>query len=138
MATPGEDWPSALLRAHPGREPALVAGRLRASLWDDDRSSLDELDRRRGPDLDPRLGDRWSAWSTALSRLVAVLAAVATGWAAGHRAPRVAWTVGAGWLLLLPPLVALGDPRFRMPGAPLLAIGAATTVFWLVHRPTKP
>ncbi|HPA39865.1 MAG TPA: M23 family metallopeptidase, partial [Phenylobacterium sp.] len=34
--------------ADPGREPALVAGRLRSTLWDDDRWALDEQAQREG------------------------------------------------------------------------------------------
>lgn len=131
-----------LLRADPGREPALVAGRLRSTLWDDDRWALDEQAQREGRALAPWVADRASGLSTALSRVVVLLALAATvGAALGHRG-RLAWSIGAGWLLLAPVVVSLGDPRFRAPSLPFLAVGAAAATVTLAaavrgrRRPT--
>ncbi len=117
-----------LLRAHPGREPALVAGRLRSTLWDDDRWALDELAQRNGRAVAPWVADRLSGLSTALSRVVVLLALAATLGAARRRRGRLAWSIGAGWLLLVPVAVSLGDPRFRAASLPFLALGAAAAV----------
>lgn len=113
------------LRADPLREPGLVLVRGRVTLWDADRSSLDELARLQGPHLGHDTADRLSGFSTWLSRLVLVLATVGTAAAAWRRDGPVLRVALTALLLLVPTLVALGDARYRLPVVPFLAVLAA-------------
>lgn len=122
-----------LLRENPGREPSLMVGRLRSTLWDDDRSSIDELNRRDGRDLDPSTADRVSGVSTVWSRIILLLALVGTALAARRRDRGVLTVAAAAGLLLVIPLISLGDPRFRITCLPFLAIAACSGVERLVR-----
>ena len=115
-----------LLREHPEREPGLMVGRMEATLWDSDRSGIDQLNSRDGRDLDQRQSDRLAGLSTIWSRSVLVLAVIGTGVAVVQRRRGLTTVALAGWLLLTIPLVSLGDPRFRVPSLPFLAIAAAS------------
>ncbi len=124
-----------LLREHPGREPQLMVGRMESTLWASDRSGIDQLNSRDGRDLDQRLSDRLAGVSTVWSRVVVVLALVGTAAAVARRRRGVSIVTAAGWLLLTIPLVSLGDPRFRVPSLPFLAIAAASLLS-LRRRPS--
>ncbi|MBL8778025.1 MAG: glycosyltransferase family 39 protein [Acidimicrobiales bacterium] len=115
-----------LLRENPGREPRLMVGRMEATLWDSDRSGIDQLNSRDGRDLDQRLSNRLAGLSTVWSRVVVVLAVVGTALALLRRRRGLTMVVLAGWSLLAIPLISLGDARFRLPSLPFLAIAAAS------------
>ena len=115
------------LREHPGREPGLVVGRLRSTLWADDASSVEEIDRESGRHLHPDAARHLTTWSTALSRIVLVLAVIGT-LAAVARVRAWRRPALAGWLLLVPVAVSLGDPRYRMASLPFFAVLAAAVV----------
>lgn len=114
-----------LLRAHPEREPSLMVGRMSSTLWAEDRSSIDQLNSWDGRGIDFLVADRIAAVSTLWSRVVVVLAVVGTALAAVGRRRGLFVATAAGWLLVAIPLVSLGDPRFRLPSVPFLALGAA-------------
>lgn len=115
-----------LVRDDPGREPELMVGRMKATLWASDRSGIDELNSRDGPGLDRRISDRLAGLSTIWSRTVVLLAVVGTGISLVRRRRGLSIVVLAGWLLLTIPLISLGDARFRLPSLPFLAIAAAS------------
>lgn len=124
-------WES--LRDDPGREPRLVLVRARVTLWDADRSSIDEIARQDGRQVSDDVARRLSDLSTLLSRVVVVLAALGTVVAVAGRHAALGRVAAAGWLLLLPALVALGDPRYRIPSLPFLAIAACGGVTVLLR-----
>lgn len=125
-----------LLLDNPGREPRLMVGRMEATLWASDRSGIDEVNSRDGRDLSRGVAVALIRLSTIWSRLVVVLAVLATALAVVRRHRGVAIAAGAGWLLLVIPLISLGDPRFRVPSLPFLAIAAASLLA-TVHRPPR-
>lgn len=124
-----------LLRDNPGREPRLMVGRMKATLWTSDRSGIDQLSSLDGRDLNQRLTDRLAGLSTIWSRVVVVLAVLGTAIAVVRRHRGLAIVAGAGWLLLVIPLVSLGDPRFRVPSLPFFAIAAASLLPATSRRP---
>lgn len=124
-----------LLRDNPGREPGLMVGRMNATLWMADRSGIDEVNSRDGRDLSPSATARLVGLSTLWSRVILVLAALGTAVAAYRRHRVAAIVAGAGWLPLVIPLISLGDPRFRVPSLPFLAIAAASLLTATSRRP---
>ena len=124
-----------LLRDNPGREPGLMVGRMNATLWMADRSGIDEVNSRDGRDLSPSATARLVGLSTLWSRVVVVLAVLGTAIAFVRRHRGLAIVAGAGWLLLVIPLVSLGDPRFRVPSLPFFAIAAASLLPATSRRP---
>ncbi len=126
-----------LLLDNPGREPRLMVGRMEATLWASDRSGIDEVNSRDGRDLSRGVAVALIRLSTIWSRLVVVLAVLGTALAVVRRRRGLAIATGAGWLLLVIPLISLGDPRFRVPSLPFLAI-AASSLLATVHRPPRP
>lgn len=131
-----------LLRENPQREPGLMVGRMEATLWAQDRSGIDQVNSWDGRGLDPEVTDRLVAVSTLWSRIVLVLAVAGTVLALLRRHRGLIIATSAGWLLLTIPLISLGDPRFRVPSLPFLALAAAATVVWGARhahrRPVSP
>jgi len=126
-----------LLRDNPGREPRLMVGRMEATLWASDRSGIDQLNSRDGRALSQGITDRLVGLSTLWSRVVVVLAVLGTALAVVRRHRALIIIAGAGWLLLVVPLISLGDPRFRVPSLPFFAIVACSGVAWVVRRLAK-
>lgn len=126
-----------LLRDNPEREPGLMVGRMRATLWVPDRSGIDELNSRDGRNFDGGTTDFLVAVSTVWARLVLVLAVAGTAVAVARRRRGVMIAAGAGWVLLVIPLISLGDARFRVPSLPFLAIAAASLLTMWRRRPTS-
>ena len=114
-------------RSDPWREPGLVLTRGRVTVWDADRSSLDELLRQDGHHP-ARSIDRWlDGLSSLLSRLTLLLAVVGAVLAAVRRDGPVLRVAAAALLLLVPALIGLGDARYRMPAIPFLVVLALST-----------
>ena len=122
-----------LLREHPEREPSLIAGRARDTVWSADRSAIDEIDREAGPDVNTRLADGLTAFSTLLSRAEVCLAAIGSVMAFRRRDLAVVRVAAGGWLLLVTPLLGMGLNRFRVPSIPLLTVSAVIGVAWIVR-----
>lgn len=130
------------LRDNPQQIFTLMPDRLRYTIWDD----ADGLDAANDYDRQPLFssGVRGLLQGSANIFYVGVMAAgivggvlLAASWRAGRRddqAGRCWFLAAAGAVQLVPPLITFGDPRFKLPIYPTVAVFAAVTIVVLLGR----
>jgi len=130
------------VREHPLEEVRLIGRRLVETFSDD----ADGVQAVESYGTDPWLGDgtrRGLRWGATTYGLLAGLASLPGLWVLARRSPPGLAVVLTGAVVLLPPLVFFGDPRFHVPAVPVAAVGiGVATDAWrrsrAAGRPTTP